>query len=445
MAAGPGDLPIEAVVMADVALVLIAGAAMARLISPLRQPPVIAEIATGIVLGPSLLGLLPGDLPALLFPADARPLLSAIAQLGLLLFMFLAGWELDLSRLHGSRTAVTGMAGCAMAVPFALGAGTAAVLYRDHAAGGTSAGVFVLYLGTAFSITAFPVLARIIGDSHLGGTRIGTVAMACAAVGDVVAWCALVLVVAVSEASGPGRFLAVLALTVAYGLVMALAVRPLLRAAMAAAARRGAYGGSLAALISAGVLLSSYATSWIGIHAIFGAFAFGLAMPRGLPEREARAAHRHVAGPLARVASLLLPVFFIVTGLSVDIGALGWQGALALGLILLTAVAGKLAGAAVPARLWAGMTWREAGAFGVLMNTRGLTEIVILDVGRQLGVISAEMFTMMVVMALVTTAMAGPLLHVLGVAPRPPAPAGPAGPPADAADPVGTTAGHPAT
>ncbi|KOG89320.1 sodium:proton exchanger, partial [Streptomyces varsoviensis] len=179
---------------------------------------------------------------------------------------------------------------------------------------------------------------------------------------------------------------------------------------------RTASGANLLVLIASGVFLSAWTTSWIGIHAIFGAFAFGLIMPREARER----LHRRVATPLSGIVTLLLPVFFIVTGLSVDVGLLGLGGLAALGLILLVAVVGKYAGTVLPARM-SGMSWRDAGAFGTLMNTRGLTEIVILSIGRELGVIDQEMFTMMVLMALVTTAMAGPLLHWLGVT-RPPAP-----------------------
>lgn len=410
MASADG-LPLEAVVVADVAIVLLAGTAMVALSRRLRQPPVVAEIATGIMLGPSLLGLLPGDLPQRIFPDDARPMLSAIAQIGLLLFMFLAGWELDLSRLRGRGRAVGGMAGFSMAVPFLLGLGAAGVMFSRHAGDGVDASTFALYVGTAFSITAFPVLARIIRDGRLSETRVGTTAMACAAIGDVVAWCVLVLVVALAEAGGPGQFVQVVLLSVAYGLLMALLVRPLLTALLARSDRRG-HAASLLVVIASGVFLSSYVTSWIGIHAIFGAFAFGLVMPRGTGPALARA----VAAPMEKVAALLLPVFFIVTGLSVDIGALGWSGMWMLLLIVVTAVVGKFCGAALPARL-SGMGWREASVFGALMNTRGLTEIVILDVGRQLGIIDNELFTMMVLMALVTTAMAGPFLHLARVAP----------------------------
>ncbi|MEV7192639.1 cation:proton antiporter [Streptomyces sp. NPDC093510] len=412
MASGEA-LPLEAIVLIDVAIVLLAGAAMARCVRRLHQPPVIAEIAVGILLGPSLLGLLPGDLPARIFPDEARPLLGAISQVGLVLFMFLAGWELDLTRLRGRGRAVGALAALAMAVPFALGAGAAALLYSSQSSQEVGTGTFVFYVGTAFSITAFPVLARIIRDSGLSTSRVGTLAMACAAIGDVVAWCVLVLVVAVAGAGGTGEFFFVVALTVAYGLVMAFVVRPLLARVLLRGPGRSERG-TLLVLIVSGVFVSSFVTSWIGIHAIFGAFAFGLVMPR----RRAPELHHQVEAPIEKVSALLLPVFFVVTGLSVDIGALGSSGLLALALIVVTAVVGKFAGAALPARL-AGLGWREATAFGALMNTRGLTELVILGIGRELGLISAQMFTMMVVMALVTTAMAGPLLRLLGMSAHP--------------------------
>ncbi|MFC8508411.1 cation:proton antiporter [Streptomyces sp. NPDC057411] len=428
MAGASHAVPIEAVVLADVAVVLLAGAVMVRIARRFHQPPVVAEIAAGLMLGPSLLGLLPGDLPALVFPPDARPMLSAVAQLGLALFMFLAGWELDLGRLRGRAASVGATALLAMGAPFAVGAGAALLMYGSQAPAGVGRDTFVLYLATAFSITAFPVLARIVRDQGLGATRVGTTAVACAAVGDVVAWCVLVLVVALAGAGGaggaggPGGFFRVLGWTCAYGVAMVLVVRPLLHRVL-----RRAGSGRLAVVV-AGVLLSAYATSFVGVHAIFGAFAFGLVMPRERPRErpgERPGEHpeeqpggqrlgREVAVPLEKVSSLLLPVFFVLTGLSVDIGGLGWSGAAVLFLVLAAAVAGKFAGAVLPARL-SGMSRRDAAAFGVLMNTRGLTEIVILGIGRELGLIGPELFTVMVLMALVTTAMAGPLLRLLGV------------------------------
>ncbi|WP_180931271.1 cation:proton antiporter [Streptomyces sp. AJS327] len=403
-------LPAESVALADVALVLLIGRLALRICGRLKQPPVVAEIAIGIALGPSLLGLLPGDLPGLLFPDEVRPMLSALAQLGLLLFMFLAGWEMDLSQLRGRTRSFSALAALAMAVPFALGAGVALLLAGRYANGEVSRTAFVLFLSTAFAITAFPVLARIIRDSGLQGSPLGVISMLCAAAGDVAAWCVLVLVVAVAESGSHGQFLLVLALTAAYALVMVGVVRPGLRLLLARTRRVGVSRGSLFVLLACGVFLSSWVTSWIGVHGIFGAFAFGLVMPRGLRE-EVRSG---IATPMVTTVTLLLPVFFIVTGLSVDVGTLGLAGLGFLALVMATAVVGKFAGTVLPARL-SGMSWREAGAFGALMNTRGLTELVILDVGRQLGAIDTEMFTMMVLMAVGTTAMAGPLLHWLGV------------------------------
>lgn len=407
--AAPNSVPLEAIVMADVAIVLVVGTVMVKLCRRLHQPPVIAEIAAGLMLGPSLLGLLPGDLPALLFPPAARPTLSALAQVGLALFMFLAGWELDDGRLRGRSRSVGITALSAMAVPFALGAGTAALLYPSMAPRGVGEGMFVLYLATTFSITAFPVLARIIRDHHLGDTRPGAVAIACAAGGDVAAWCLLALLTALSSSGDAGGLVSVLALSALYGVVMVTLIRPLLWRALRAG-DGAAQGGTCLVLITAGVLLSSYVTSWIGIHAIFGAFAFGLVMPRPLAPQ----LHREIAVPLEKASSLLLPVFFVITGLSVDIGGLGRSGPGELALVLVTAVVGKFAGAALPAWL-SGMGRREALAFGTLMNARGLTEIVVLNIGRQLGLIGPGLFTMMVLMAVATTAMAGPLLRRIGV------------------------------
>ncbi|NDL56869.1 cation:proton antiporter [Phytoactinopolyspora mesophila] len=404
-------VPVEVVVTANIAIVLIVGVVMVQVFRRIYQPPVIAEIAAGLMLGPSLLGLLPGDIPEVIFPLEARPMLSAVAEVGLLLFMFLIGWELDLTKLRRRKRALFPIAGLSMAVPFALGAAAAALLLTKYKGANASTGVFVFYLATAFSITAFPVLARIIRDSRISKTTVGVTAIACAAIGDVVAWCVLVLLLAVVDANDVGQFFVTVGLTVAFGLVVGCVVRPLLRAVLRRA-DRPAMAGTLSALVASGVFLSAYATSWIGVHAIFGAFAVGLAMPRD----GGRGLEQAVGVPLEKVAALLLPVFFIVTGLSVDISALGWSGLLALTLVIGLAIVGKFAGAAVPARL-SGMNWRDSAALGTLMNTRGLTEIVVLNIGLQRGIIDSEMFTMMIAMALMTTAMAGPLLRWLRVTP----------------------------
>lgn len=404
-------LPPAALVLVAVAVVLLAAAVMGRLGGRLHQPPAVAEMIAGIVLGPSVLGQLPGGLPGRIFTPAIVPLLNAIAQVGLALFMFLAGWELDLTILRGRRAATGSLAALAMAIPFALGAGTAAILYSRTAHGHVGAGVFVFYLAAAFSVTAFPVLARIIKDSRLTQTRVGTIAMACAALGDVAAWCVLALVVAVAVGGGAAGFARIIALTAGFGAFTALVVRPALRGWLRQVASRQLEAGAVPALVAAGALLSAYVTSWIGINIIFGAFAFGLAMPR----RDLGELRQRICAPLENCARLLLPVFFILTGLSTDARTLGWAGLLILAVVVATAVTGKFAGAAIPARL-SGMEWRESLGFGALMNARGLTELVFLSIGRDLGVISTRLFTVMVLMAVLTTATTGPLLRLLRLA-----------------------------
>ncbi|GAA1378028.1 hypothetical protein GCM10009612_78450 [Streptomyces beijiangensis] len=402
---------VQATVLADIALVLVVGVVLLRAARFVRQPAVVGEILAGIALGPSLLGLLPGDLTDRIFPVEARPFLSAISQIGLLLFMFVLGWELDPRHLRGSKRAVAAVSAGSIIVPFALGIAAAAAVYQQHA---TVAGkqvdfwVFALYLGIAMSVTAFPVLARILADGGLGSTRVGTLALASAALGDVIAWCLLAIVMGLAAAGGgAGGFAAIIGWSVAYVIVMGVLVRPLLGKLTAQLLRRGG-AAQLASVIAAGALLSSYATSLIGIHPIFGAFAFGIVMPRQ-PWRELEPL---VQRPLQGVARLLLPVYFIVTGLSVNVGDLHGRDWLDLALLLTVACVGKVVGATFPAK-WTGLPWRDALGVGILMNTRGLTELIILNVGLSLKVLDGRLFTVMVLVALFTTAIAGPFLPFL--------------------------------
>ncbi|MHC3468740.1 cation:proton antiporter [Streptomyces sp. 7R007] len=415
---------LQATAIAGIAGILIAGTALAYVARRVRQPAVIGEITAGILLGPSLLGLFPGDLTHRLFPDNVRPLLSMVAQLGLLLFMFTVGWELDWASMRRRKTSVVAVTAGSILTPLALGMGVAALLYHHHSVvDGDKVPMFsfTLYLGVSMSITAFPVLARILKDNGLSRTAIGALALTSAAFGDVLAWCLLAAVVAVVTASGPSGFTDTLWMSAGYGAAMIVVVRPLLHKAVARVAKKGT-GAYLAALVTAGLLLSAYTTSKIGIHPIFGAFAFGLVMPRKpqvmLEERMVR--------PLQHAGELMLPVYFIITGLNVDVAGLSARAWGELGLILAASVAGKLLGAGLPARSF-GLNWRESTGVGVLMNTRGLTELIILGVGLSLGVLDETLFTEMVLMALITTAMTGPLLpylfpHKLGlVTTRPPA------------------------
>ncbi|MEV0570791.1 cation:proton antiporter [Dactylosporangium sp. NPDC050588] len=393
-----------ATVLVDIALVLAVGTLLGRWVRRLRQPAVIGEILAGIALGPSLLGLLPGNPTAWLFPVEARPFLSTVAQIGLALFMFLIGWEFNPSLLRSHRGTAAAVSIGSIAVSFGMGVALATLLYHRHDTVGVDHvgfTVFALFLGVAMSITAFPVLARILAEKRLTGTRVGGIALISAAIDDVLAWCLLAVVTAIATASGPLDLVRMLVLLGVFLVVLRTVVRPFL----VLMTRRHVTVHLLVAVVAL-VFLAAYATTWIGLHAIFGAFCVGLAMPR----EPAAELCEQVRRPLEHVSVVLLPVFFIVTGLGVDVGGLTTGNLLELAAIVVIACVGKLTGAIVPA-VFLGMSWRDAGILGILVNTRGLTELVVLSVGLQLGVLDRQMFTMMVLMALVTTALAGPLIR----------------------------------
>lgn len=413
---------LQATVLADIGVVLVVGALLLKACRWGRQPMVMGEILAGIALGPSLLGLLPGDLPGHLFPADGRSYLSAIAQVGLLVFMFLLGWELDPAHLTRGKGSVAAVTLGSMALPFVLGVGAAAVIYHQHstvAGHHVGFGVFSVYVGISMAITAFPVLARVLADHELGGTRIGTLALSSAAVGDVLAWCMLAVIVGATTSSGMGQFATTTIGAAVYAAVMMGVVRPLVRGAVAVWRLRARPGQGtslyLAGLVAAGIFFSAYATTRIGIHPVFGAFAFGLVMPRE-PRRELE---QHMFRPFQGISRVLMPVYFVVTGLAVDVRGLSGRDWADLALLVTVACAGKIIGAGLPARRL-GMPRRDAAALGVLMNVRGLTELIILNIGLSLHVLDDRLYTVMVLVALLTTALAGPLLPVLLRQPRRP-------------------------
>jgi Kef-type K+ transport system membrane component KefB len=391
-------------VLLDMALVLAVGALLGRCARRLRQPAVIGEILAGIALGPSLLGFLPGNPSGWIFPTEARPYLSAVAQVGLAVFMFLIGWEFNPALLAERRSTAAAVSIGSIVVSFGLGVALATVLYHRHDTVGVKHVGFVefaLFLGVAMSITAFPVLARILDERGLTGTRVGSIALASAAIDDVLAWSLLALVAAIATASGPGELVQMLVLLAVYLVVLVAVVRPVL----AALVRRAGSSALLLPVVVALVLASAYATTWIGLHAIFGAFCVGLIMPRE-PRAELVESLRR---PLEHTSVVLLPVFFIVTGLGVNLGALTAGDYLELVAIVVVACVGKLTGAIVPA-VSLGVPWRDARTLGIPVNTRGLTELVVLGVGLQLLVLDGRTFSMMVLMALITTALAGPLV-----------------------------------
>jgi len=397
-------------------LVILAAARIAGLaVSRLGQPRVVGEIFAGIALGPSIFGSLAPGASRTLFPPEQLVPLAALSQLGVLLFMFTVGLRLDRDALRGRVRAAVAVSHASIVIPFALGAALAPWLYPRLAGEGVgNAGVgllpFTLFLGAAMSVTAFPVLARILTERGLLGTRLGAVAIACAAVDDVTAWCILAGVVAVARVEH--AFSSFASTLIAVGAYAAL-VMTLGRAALTALdrwriARRLSVTSETVGLAVLLALASALVTEWAGVHALFGAFLAGAIMPRtsGLA-RELADRVEPVVG------TVFLPVFFAYTGLRTNIGLV--SGAELWGIcaaVIAAAVVGKLGGSAIAARL-TGTPWREATALGALMNTRGLMELVVLNIGLELGVISPTLFAMMVLMALVTTCMTTPLLQLL--------------------------------
>jgi Kef-type K+ transport system membrane component KefB len=392
-------------------LVVILGTArvLALLLRYLGQPAVIGEMIAGLALGPILLGNLAPDLHAHLFPPQSLPALAGISQIGLVLFMFIVGAELRMpTGLRSQMVASAWVGGLSMLLPFLFGLAMAPWLHPQLAPEGVAFLPFALFVATSMAITAFPVLARILKDKGLAGTAVGALGLTSAAVADVLAWVLLALVVALVAADGGwygfARMLAGL-------VVLGIAAFALVRPAVAALLRRHAHDGKPDGMVLALLLIITFAfaalTQWLQLHEVFGAFLFGVCLPRDdklldtLVER------------LEHVAILvLMPVFFALAGLNTSTDAFVGMGFATLGVILLLAIVGKVLGGAAGARI-AGLGWRDAFSMGALMNTRGLMELIVLKVGLDVGVIGKEIFTLLMIMAVVTTLMTSPLLSLL--------------------------------
>lgn len=391
------------------ALVVIVAAARAcgALVARLHQPPVMGEVLAGILLGPSLLGQIAPAAMHYLQPPAIAPILSNIAQVGVMLFMFLVGLELDTARLGRRTRAMIVISQVSIIVPFLLGMGLAVLLYPRLSSAGVPFTVFSLFLGVSLSVTAFPVLARILTDRGLQGSDLGLVALSCAAVGDVTAWCLLAFVTAVASAALSSAWIT-FALSALYVAVMLGVVRPLVGRAVRAQELRGSVSQGAIALAIAGMLVSALATEAAGIHAIFGAFLAGALIPH-----DSRLAQTLTRALADLVVVLFLPVFFASTGMRTEIGLVsGAAQWLLCGLIIVTASAGKFGGTFAAARVM-GFGGRDAAALGVLMNTRGLMELIVLNVGLERGILSPTLFAMLVLMAVVTTFATTPLLDWL--------------------------------
>ena len=391
------------------AAVVVVGRLLGRCLARVGQPPVIGEVLGGIMLGPSLLGRVAPAVSAAILPPAVAPFLGVVAQLGIILYMFLIGLDLDGALLRRRAHAIVMTSHASIVVPFVLGSFLALFLYPRLSTSDVPFTSFALFMGVAMSITAFPVLARILTDRGISRTELGVVALTCAAADDVTAWCLLAFVVGVVHATMEGA-LAVAIMTVCFIGVMFVLVRPMVgwliaRSETGSADRRPTTEAIAATL--ACVLLSALATERIGVHAIFGAFLFGAMIPH-----DSGLARALIEKLQDVVTILLLPAFFAFTGMRTEVGLIsGWAGWLMCGLIIVVATAGKFGGTLAAARL-TGMGWRQAASLGILMNTRGLMELIVLNIGFELGVISPTLFTMMVLMALATTMATTPALKL---------------------------------
>jgi Kef-type K+ transport system membrane component KefB len=393
-------------VLVALTAVLLTGRLLNLVFVGLGQPPVIAEVVGGILLGPSLLGWLWPEAAAFVLPPSAAPFLGVIAQLGVILYMFLVGLELNPGVLRERAHALVAISHTSIILPFLLGATLSLLLYPRLSSSDVSFTSFALFVGVAMSITAFPVLARILTDRRMQRTRLGIMALGCAATDDLTAWCLLAFVVGQVQARTGGAFL-VLGSTAAFIAIMLLVVRPVAARLLAGLGEAQLTPG-VVALVFAAVLLSSLATEWIGIHAIFGAFLLGAIIPH--ESAVARAFPRKLE---ELVTVLLLPAFFAFTGMRTRIGLVsGLEHWLICGLIIVVATVGKVGGTLLAAR-FTGLGWRESAGLGILMNTRGLMELIVLNIGLDLNIISPTLFAMMVLMALVTTTATTPVLQWL--------------------------------
>jgi len=394
-----------------IALIVVVAQLLGALLERWGQPRVIGEILGGIALGPSLLGSLAPGLESTLFSPHVRGQLNLLGQLGLALFMFLIGLELNPTLLRGRLPLASRITAVGIALPLSLGIALAALLERwqprllpgEHSLAGA------LFMGTAMAITAFPVLARILRERGLISQPLGALTITVAAIDDLLSWVLLAAVVAYARSSSGWAALMPLLLTAAWALLLLVGLRPLRLWLERHYRRTRKLGPLLQVGLLSGALFSAAVTEWMGVHLIFGAFLWGLAMPRYEPLRRRLELRLETV-----VLQLMLPLFFAMSGLNTRLGSLNsprlWA---AMGLVLLVAVTGKYLGTWATARL-SGVESREAQALGWLVNTRGLTELVVLNVGLSLGVISVELFSIGVLMAIITTLMTGPLLGRLG-------------------------------
>lgn len=397
-----------AILLLQILTIIVTARVFGFTVKKMGLPSVVGEIAAGIFLGPSFLAQYWPQYTALLFPPGSLGNLQFLSQIGLILFMFVVGMELNLSGLRGRATDAVVVSHASILFPFTLGMCLAYFLYAKFAPAGVGFLAFGLFIGIAMSITAFPVLARIVQERGLSKTKLGALAITCAAADDITAWCLLAVVIAIVKAGSIVSSVYTVLMAAGYVLIMLRLVRPFMKKLGDIYADRDSLSKPVVAVFFVVLLVSAYAAEVIGIHALFGAFIAGVVMP---PNLKFRSIFIDKVEDVAVV--LLLPLFFVFTGLRTQIGLLDnpglWRVCAA---VVGVAVAGKFLGSALSAR-FVGQSWRDSLMLGALMNTRGLMELVVLNIGYDLGVIGPELFAMLVIMALVTTLMAGPVLSLI--------------------------------
>jgi Kef-type K+ transport system membrane component KefB len=397
-----------AILLGQIAMIIITARFFGYLAKQVHQPTVVGEVIAGIALGPSLLGLYFPDFSGAMFPVASLGNLQFLSQIGLILFMFVIGMELDLKVLRNKAHDAVVVSHASIIVPFALGVGFAYFTYDTFAPQGINFTSFALFMGIAMSITAFPVLARIVQERGIQKTKLGTIVITCAAADDITAWCILAAVIAIVKAGSFGSSLFIILMAVGYVFIMLKVIKPFLKRIGDLHTTQENLSQPIVAIFFLVLILSSYATEIIGIHALFGAFMTGAIIPENVKFRNI-----FIEKVEDVAVVLLLPLFFVFTGLRTQIGLLDdptqW---LTVGVIILVAVTGKFVGSALAAK-FVGQNWKDSLAIGALMNTRGLMELVVLNIGYDLGVLTPEIFAMMVIMALVTTMMTGPALDLI--------------------------------
>jgi Kef-type K+ transport system membrane component KefB len=397
-----------AILLAQIITIILVARFFGWVFRKIGQPSVIGEIIAGIVLGPSLLGLYFPEFSIVLFPIESLGNLQFLSQIGLILFMFVIGMELDLKVLRNRAKEAVVISHASIVIPFALGIGLAYFVYFKFAPEGVAFLPFALFMGISMSITAFPVLARIVQERGIHKTKLGAIVITCAAADDITAWCILAAVIAIVKAGTFVSSLYVIGLAFSYVIVMLFVVKPFLKKIGELYGTKDKLNKPVVAIFFLTLIISSYTTEIIGIHALFGAFMTGVIMPDITKFRNLFIEKVEDVSVI-----LLLPLFFVYTGLRTEIGLINdpflWK---VTGFIILVAVIGKFFGSALAAK-FVGQNWRDSLTIGALMNTRGLMELVVLNIGLDLKVLTPEVFTMMVIMALVTTSMTGPALNII--------------------------------